>query len=195
MRSIKMAAIGAALASASVLPLAQAQAATLVLDVTDVLSIDPLGDVLNTYGVFNIGANSQVTGIGFDVTIYADAPSWQSEMAIYFDNTDLASGVVLRPGAGVNSPGTGSYSGYGDLVDLGLAFNTNADGLLYIEFFETYDDWPDDWDGYYVSGTISVDYTPFAVVPEPDAWALLIAGFGLVGGAMRRRRRTTVAFA
>ncbi len=31
-------------------------------------------------------------------------------------------------------------------------------------------------------------------VPEPATWAMMIAGFGLVGGAMRRRR-TSVAFA
>lgn len=40
--------------------------------------------------------------------------------------------------------------------------------------------------------------TLFAVqapaVPEPATWAMMIAGFGLVGGAMRRRR-TGVAFA
>jgi hypothetical protein len=29
-----------------------------------------------------------------------------------------------------------------------------------------------------------------AAVPEPDTWAMLIAGFGLTGAAMRRRRRT-----
>ncbi|PZO90580.1 MAG: PEP-CTERM sorting domain-containing protein [Sphingomonas sanxanigenens] len=34
-----------------------------------------------------------------------------------------------------------------------------------------------------------------AGVPEPATWAMLIAGFGLVGGAMRRRARTTVSFA
>jgi PEP-CTERM motif len=28
----------------------------------------------------------------------------------------------------------------------------------------------------------------FAVVPEPASWALLVAGFGIVGGALRRRR-------
>lgn len=32
-------------------------------------------------------------------------------------------------------------------------------------------------------------------VPEPSAWALLILGFGTVGGAMRARRRTIVSFA
>jgi hypothetical protein len=32
-----------------------------------------------------------------------------------------------------------------------------------------------------------------AAVPEPDSWAMLIAGFGLVGAAARRRRRTATA--
>ncbi|WP_416907272.1 MAG: PEPxxWA-CTERM sorting domain-containing protein [Polymorphobacter sp.] len=30
-------------------------------------------------------------------------------------------------------------------------------------------------------------------VPEPASWAMLIAGFGLVGGAMRRRRKMALA--
>jgi hypothetical protein len=32
-------------------------------------------------------------------------------------------------------------------------------------------------------------------VPEPASWAMMIGGFGLAGAAMRRRVRTTVAFA
>jgi len=35
--------------------------------------------------------------------------------------------------------------------------------------------------------------SPFAVIPEPAAWALLIAGFGLVGCAARRRRALRAA--
>jgi len=31
--------------------------------------------------------------------------------------------------------------------------------------------------------------------PEPAAWAMMLGGFGLLGTAMRRRRRTTVTFA
>lgn len=34
----------------------------------------------------------------------------------------------------------------------------------------------------------ALDDISFRAVPEPQSWALLIAGFGLVGAAMRRRR-------
>jgi PEP-CTERM motif len=34
-----------------------------------------------------------------------------------------------------------------------------------------------------------------ASVPEPATWAMMIMGFGLIGGAMRSARRTTVRFA
>ena len=41
----------------------------------------------------------------------------------------------------------------------------------------------------FVAGTIDVTYSSLAGgVPEPAAWALLIAGFGLTGAALRRRR-------
>jgi hypothetical protein len=48
----------------------------------------------------------------------------------------------------------------------------------------------------YVSTTADM-YRAFAgTVPEPSTWAMMIGGFGIVGGAMRRRRSTTtVTFA
>lgn len=33
-----------------------------------------------------------------------------------------------------------------------------------------------------------IDNVSLTVVPEPASWAMMIAGFGIVGGAMRRRR-------
>lgn len=46
---------------------------------------------------------------------------------------------------------------------------------------------------YQTSGDI---YSQFAgMVPEPSTWALFILGFGMVGGAMRRRTSAKIAFA
>lgn len=42
------------------------------------------------------------------------------------------------------------------------------------------------------SGGVSLS---ISAVPEPATWAMLILGMGIVGGAMRRRRNTTVQFA
>lgn len=40
------------------------------------------------------------------------------------------------------------------------------------------------------AGTIS-----FAAVPEPATWGMMILGFGLVGGALRSRKKVTVRYA
>jgi hypothetical protein len=51
-----------------------------------------------------------------------------------------------------------------------------------------------DFENYgYAYGSLSVDST--GAVPEPASWAMLIAGFGLTGAAMRRRSRTAAAIA
>jgi len=44
-------------------------------------------------------------------------------------------------------------------------------------------------------GNYSIDDVSITAVPEPAAWAMMIAGFGLVGMAMRRRRTGVAAFA
>jgi hypothetical protein len=47
-----------------------------------------------------------------------------------------------------------------------------------------------DFDGQLLLDNVSLSDTGGAIggVPEPASWALMIAGFGLVGGALRRRR-------
>jgi hypothetical protein len=47
------------------------------------------------------------------------------------------------------------------------------------------------------SGQFSSDPAPIVIavsqIPEPASWAMLMLGFGLVGGTMRRRARTVIA--
>lgn len=46
--------------------------------------------------------------------------------------------------------------------------------------------------------TLGTPFTPIGsppAVPEPASWAMMVGGFGLVGGAMRGRRRIAVRFA
>ncbi|HWI85758.1 MAG TPA: PEPxxWA-CTERM sorting domain-containing protein [Sphingomonas sp.] len=33
-----------------------------------------------------------------------------------------------------------------------------------------------------------------ADVPEPASWAMMLAGFGLIGGALRTRRTATISY-
>ena len=45
----------------------------------------------------------------------------------------------------------------------------------------------------YVDAGGTLDYVTYEAVPEPAAWALLIAGVGLAGAAVRTRRRKELA--
>ncbi len=70
----------------------------------------------------------------------------------------------------------------------GSAFN-NFEGLTFISA-------EDSWDGnaYLLASAEDQGWTHLFrlnVVPEPASWAMMIAGFGLVGGMMRRRRQQT----
>jgi hypothetical protein len=57
------------------------------------------------------------------------------------------------------------------------------------------------WAGRFLANTAPATFTgpppvtppPTGAVPEPASWAMMIAGFGLVGAAARRRRPATVA--
>lgn len=188
---LKAAAVGAVLATSALAP-TSANAAVILFDVTDIFSNDPFGSPLNEVYTIDIGGLSEVVGIGWDVTLYADPPSWLSELVVAFSASDQAFVLDLTPGVGDDFSGTASYSSGGivDLVGLGFNFPVLSDGLLRLEFWESYDDYPDDWDGIWIDGTLAIEYN---AVPEPATWAMMITGFGLVGHAVRRRRANAIA--
>ncbi|MFQ3664785.1 MAG: PEPxxWA-CTERM sorting domain-containing protein [Sphingomonadaceae bacterium] len=174
-----------------------AAAVVTIFEVDLIDSNDGLGAPINEVRFVNIGANATVTGLGWDVLLYADPPSWFSEMVVALGSSSSFYQLFLTPGAGDNSPGFRFYSSGGilDLVGSGLDFSVDADGLLRLEFFESFVDYPNDWDGIWVEGTIAIQHTGngSGVIPEPGTWAMMIAGFGLVGNALRRRRTAATA--
>lgn len=156
-------------------------------DVAAIFSFDGFGDPQNERGQINVGAGARVTGIGWNVTLFADSPSWLEEMAVgFFDgNGDFV--LQLRPGVGDDFPGTASYSSGGiiDLIGLGLDFSVGANGLLNFEFFETFDDFANDWDGRWERGALTIQTTTTAV-PEPTTLGMMALGLLMI--AARRQR-------
>lgn len=161
------------------------------LDVSGILSVDQFGDPLNEVRNLQIGSSARVIGIGWDVTLFADSPSWLSEMRVAFGSTSVPALVLLTPGIGDDSPGTQAYSSGGvvDLVGLGLDFAVDADGVLRMEFFESFDDFANDWDGRWERGALTIRVEGGHEVPEPSIYALMLLGLAGVAGAARRRAR------
>jgi len=110
------------------------------IDLTGVDSIDGPADPDNVVLTFDIGAGNQVTGIAFDMAIATIGASWCSEADIFFTDSAVATGVVLTPGVGIDENCDQEFSSGG--VDDVTAFDViaGADGILRVEFAESFDD-------------------------------------------------------
>jgi MYXO-CTERM domain-containing protein len=130
------------------------------------------------------GSAIDLNGIGWDVTVSTFGASWLSEATMYFDNQtqDSGAGIFLSVGAGSDVAGTANFTSGGivKLVDAGLPDLVLADGMLRIEFWDSFDDITNEIDAI-MDGSITLQSS----VPAPSGVALLGLG-GLV--AARRRR-------
>lgn len=162
---------------------------TVTVNLTDIPSYGTLGDPDNFVGFVDLGANSTITSIGFNLDLTAFSPSYLSELRVAFERSDFLNGVYFTPGLGDAFPGSASYSGFADLLALGLDFQLADDGLLRVEFFESFDDYFFDVDGVWNgSFTFGVDTAEApAEVPEPASALLLAAGLATMRYAGRRR--------
>jgi len=158
-----------------------------LINVAGITSVAAAGGVGNTVLSFNVAAGSSIVGIGWDVNITANTPSWLSEMAVGFRNTDNTGGVNLTVGVGADMPGTAAYSSGGvlDLIGLGLSFTANANGLVRVEFYESFNDPEVNPDGIWNSGSMTLQVVP---VPEPATYGMMALGLLAVGTFVRRRK-------
>jgi hypothetical protein len=174
---------------------------TLVLDISGEQSWDSLNDPSNTVLLVPLGAGASMTGIGWDVNLATIGASWLNEARFYFDGSDLdLTGLFLTPGFADATPGVGSYSSGGilDLTDNGIPdIPILADGTLYIQLNESFDDVADAADADWTAGsTLTIEYEGGApAVPTVGEWGMVALGATLLGGVvvMTLRRRRTLA--
>lgn len=104
--------------------------------------------------------------------------------------------VTFGPGgqySAFSSPTTVSYSNGDNFIGLRATDGMN----VYYGFAYTINDMLNSYGFETTPGasiTATVAAAPAGAVPEPASWAMMLSGFGLVGGAMRARRRSS-AFA
>ena len=173
-------------------------AAQLTVDINGIDSYGLFRSPDNSVLTFDIGANSYITNVTYNVNVSAYSPSWLSELAFAFTNSKVTEGVLINPAFIYDIPGTATFTDTVDLVAEGLDFYIGADGIMRLEFYEDFNDPRISPDGRWNFGTITFEYTPEQVageVPEPATALLLGGGAMLMGYAGRRRRARKAAAA
>jgi hypothetical protein len=133
--------------------------------------------------VFKVGAES-----GLNNVLKFGASGSNTENNEAFDPDRLVGSFTANAGSlanqisflsgGVGAPFTFSSSSLGIFLPTGFSGRTYTTNNLWVGFDDNVNNPDDDHDDYVIR---------VSVVPEPATWAMVIAGLGLVGGAMRRR--------
>lgn len=139
---------------------------------------------------FTLSGTQSFLDIAFD--LYR-IDTWDSEYFIATATDPLGNSKEFRTGPYLNSDGAANYV-YGfpgstdRIVPLSFIFNTTATSFT-LTFSSTLNqDFSDEsWGVDNLLITDDLTGVPGAV-PEPSTWAMLILGFGVLGGALRRSR-------
>jgi len=119
------------------------------VDMTGIDSWDALDDGDNVTVDVNISSELKVVGVAWDVGIASVGDSWLADASVFVSNSSGSAdpnAVILTPGFQVEAPGDREFSSGGvvifadeDLPDV----EPNGDGIVRLQFFESFDDVPD----------------------------------------------------
>ncbi len=116
------------------------------IHINNIDSLDGLDDPDNVVLDFFIGAGNELTGLSWDINIATAGVSWLSDATIQFSSSDGSAdpnAFNLAPGFGQNMPGAMDFSSNGIVPFASIPMNNvvvNADGILRLQFFESFDD-------------------------------------------------------
>ncbi len=131
--------------------------------------------------------NSFQTFAGSDMTVFTNVSGTVNGMAAVISTISFGTGLFAD--FSVNAPGLGftQFANGGPLFSGSPAAPVFAPGtfMLTNPFFAS------------SNSTLVISEQAVSPIPEPATWAMMLLGFGLVGGAMRARRREklTVSYA
>jgi len=143
------------------------------------------------YGGFSVSpSDTFVVGAGDEGTAFVDGLPY----TIDFDADSL---TLTLPSVGFSG---GSFNGTVFSQILGDLFPSisSVTGVPFANVISTGTQLSVNWQGqsFNEGDKVVVNFGDAGVVPEPATWAMMIGGFGLVGGAMRYRRgKRAVSFA
>ncbi|MGE3180904.1 MAG: PEP-CTERM sorting domain-containing protein [Phycisphaerae bacterium] len=151
-------------------------------DVTGIQSFDAPGAPGNTIVLLDAaaaaglpsGTQVEMNGVGWDVVVESFGASWLSELGVAFGPQGGVAEINLRPGAGSNAPGGPTPFTSGGIIKFDTIPLPNIvlpNGMLQMEFFESFDDVAGAVDGQWVSGSLNIQVTP-----EPASLSLLSLG-------------------
>lgn len=155
--------------------------ASMTIDVSGYQFNDSQGSSLNQVLSVFTGVGSVITGFSWNVNLTSIGASWGSEAVMGFE------GQINLTVSGDSFPVTNMNYNSGGIIDLTDAGVPNiivsADGILDIEFFESFVDNAGTGDNYFEAGSIITIYgNPY---PTPGT----LGALGLGGLMLTRRRR------
>ncbi len=148
-----------------------------------------VGALFGGVGTWNGGA-TWTTGFGSPTNLYKSGNVLSSAASSYTFTPNISVTAGSRYVAYISVFGVPGVN-----TTTRMPLGTNVDpNLNYFVWNNTSDPRGNaQWNYFFDAGDAS--FTASFAVPEPATWAMLILGFGVIGGAMRRRQRVSVRFA